>query len=38
MQMWWYIFISDDDYERIFLSVKRLTEMLRFNFCVASFP
>lgn len=32
------VFISDDDQERVILSVKGLTEMLRFDFRMASFP
>lgn len=32
------ILVSDDDQERVVLSVDGLTEMLRFNFRVAPFP
>lgn len=38
MEVQCYVFISDDDEERVILSVEGLTEMLRFDFRVASFP
>lgn len=38
MQARRHVLVSDDDQERVILSVDGLTEMLRFNFRVAPFP